>query len=115
MHEIRAVIRAIVLKIFGLDNPIVVSYRRWDCFVNVIQHLLLCTGKGIVFNKKLAAINTDHYYNLLEETMKVNNLLNAPDLIFNADETDMSLCYHSGANGRQRFKACLCVQCRIKK
>ena len=38
----------------------------------------------------------DHYYDLLKETMKDNNLLDAPHLIFNADETGMPLCSRPG-------------------
>ena len=38
----------------------------------------------------------DHYYNLIEEIMKDNNLLDAPHLIFNADEIGMPLCSRAG-------------------
>ena len=92
--EIRAVVGAIVSNKLSLDNPIVVSHGWWDRFCQRHLHLILCAGEGIAF-KRLAAINNgtiDHYYNILEETMKVDNLLNAPHLIFNANETGMPLC-----------------------
>ena len=63
-------------------------------FISVTHaQLVLHAGEGIAF-KRLAAMNKetiDHHYNLLEKTMKDNNLLNAP-LIFNADEIGMPLC-----------------------
>ena len=98
VREIRAVVGAVVSNKLGLDNPIVVSHGWWDRFRQRHPHLVLRAGEGIAF-KRLAAINKDtinHYYNLLEETMKDNNLLNAPHLIFNADETGMPLCSRPG-------------------
>ena len=98
VREIRAVVGAIVSNKLGLEDPIVVSHGWWDRFRQRHEHLVLRAGEGIAF-KRLAAINKgtiDHYYNLLEETMKDNNLLNAPHLIFNADETGMPLCSHPG-------------------
>ena len=94
VREIRAVVGAIVSSKLGLDSPIVVSHRWWNCFRLSHPHLVLRTGEGIAF-KQLAATNKDtinHYYNLLEETMKDNELLNAPHLIFNCNETGMPLC-----------------------
>ena len=38
----------------------------------------------------------NHYYNLLEETIKDNQLLNAPHLIFNCNETGMLWCSRPG-------------------
>ena len=49
---------------------------------------------------------TDHYYNLLEETIKDNNLLNAPHLIFNADETGMPLCSRPGQRVAVKVQVC---------
>ena len=94
VHEIRAVVGAIVSNKLGLDTLIIVSHGWWDRFRQRHPHLVLHAGEGITF-KQLAAMNKetiDHYYNLLEETMKDNNLLDAPHLIFNADETGMLLC-----------------------
>ena len=91
VREIRAVVGAIVSNKLGLDSPIVVSHGWWDHFRQRHPHLVLRAGEGIAF-KRLAAMNKeiiDHYYNLLEETMRDNNLLNVPHLIFNADETGM--------------------------
>ena len=96
--EIRAIVGAIVLNKLGLDNPVTVSHGWWDRFRQRHPHLVLHVGEGIAF-KRLSATNKDiieHYYNLMEETMKDNNLLNAPHLIFNADETGMPLCSRPG-------------------
>jgi len=98
VHEIRAFVGAIISNKLGLDSPIVVSHGWWDRFCQRHPHLVLHAGEGIAF-KQLAAMNKeiiDHYYNLLEETMSDNNLLSAPYLIFNADETGMPLCSCSG-------------------
>ena len=98
VREIRAVVGAIVSYKLGLDSPIVVSHGWWDRFRQRHPHLVLRTAEEIAF-KRLAAINKDtinHYYNLLEETMKDNQLLNAPHLIFNCDETGMPLCSRPG-------------------
>ena len=72
VQEIRAVVGAIVSNKLGLDSPIIVSHGWWDRFHQCHSHLVLRTGEGIAF-KRLAATNKDtinHYYNLLEETMK---------------------------------------------
>lgn len=63
VHEIRAVVRAIVLNKLGMDNPIVVSHRCWVCFHQHRPHFVLHAGEGIAL-KWSAAINKttfDHY------------------------------------------------------
>ena len=112
VREIRAVVGAIVSYKLGLDSPIVVSHGWWDRFRQRHPHLVLRTGEGIAF-KRLAAINKDtinHYYNLLEDTKKDNQLLNAPHLIFNCDETGMPLCSRPGkrvgVKGSKHIRIC---------
>ena len=49
VHEIRAVVGAIVSNKLGLENPVTVSHGWWDCCWQWHPHLVLRVGEGITF------------------------------------------------------------------
>ena len=70
-----------------------VSNGWWDSFRHRHPELTLRTAESLSYARKSASDSAalHKYFDELEETLRANNLLNEPTLIFNCDETGMPL------------------------
>ena len=67
-------------------NTIHISNGWWESFRHRHPQLTLQTVEKFSYARFVATI-VNHYFDLLEETLRVNNLLDSPSQIFNCDET----------------------------
>ena len=71
----------------------VISYGWWDSFRKRHPNLTLHVATSLSKARMLASIRMvlDHYFDLLEETLRENGLMDKPYQFFNIDETGMPL------------------------
>ena len=97
--QILALVSAIVAKKRGLEEgDIVVTKGWWASFQRRHPQLSLRCAEALSYARAIAQdpeiLNS--YYDLLEKTLKDNDLLNKPHMIFNCDETGFSLEHKPG-------------------
>ena len=74
-----------------------ISQGWYEKFMKRQTYLSLC--KGDIGANEMNAVTSHaitHYFNLLEKTLKHNNLLNEPAQIYNVDETGMAYEHNKG-------------------
>ena len=97
VREVRGLVGAIVARKHGLVE-FVVSNGWWDRFRARHPQLTLRAGESLAY-RGWVAINReviDHYYDLLEETVRQNRFGERPSLIFNCDESGFPLQHRPG-------------------
>lgn len=90
VKEIIALVQRI-LSARGVDRS--VTYGWWESFRKRHPSLSLRTPAALSRPRAMASncVVLDHYFDMLEETLFVNNLTDHPGLVFNMDETGMPL------------------------
>ena len=115
VKEIRRVVSTIVS--YKCGYAVNVSPGWWDKFRKRHPELVMRTAEKLAY-KRAVAVNKDiidHYFDLLESTLKENGLLERPPLIFNADESGMPLCPQAGKRvGVRGAKRVYCVSSGVK-
>ena len=89
-----------------------ISTGWYDKFMKRQTYLSLCKGDPAA-NDRMDAVTSPaikHYFNLLEKTLKDNNLLNKPAQIYSVDETGMAYeppsAKGSHSKGAKKVKSC---------
>ena len=115
VNEVRSVVSAIVTKKMGI--PTTISHGWWEKFAKRHPELSLRTGEAVAYRRAIS-INKGtiyHYFDLLENILKKNGLLDRPSLVFNADESGMPLATHPGKRiGTKGMKRVCCVSSGVK-
>ena len=115
VNEVRSVVSAIVTKKMGM--PTTISHGWWEKFAKRHPELSLRTGEAVAYRRAIS-INKGtiyHYFDLLENILKKNGLLDRPSLVFNADESGMPLATHPGKRiGAKGMKRVCCVSSGVK-
>lgn len=90
VKEILAVVQRI-LSARGIERS--VTYGWWESFRKRHPNLSLRTPAALSRPRAMASncVVLDHYFDMLEETLSENNLIEHPSQIFNMDETGMPL------------------------
>ena len=98
-EQILCIVRAALEKKRQCEvEDVNVTTGWWGSFVKWHPKLRLRCGSKLAYCRAIAA-NPDvinHYFDLLEETLKSNNLLESPMLIFNCDENRFPLQHKPG-------------------
>lgn len=115
VREIRGVVSTIVSSKLGY--AVNVSQGWWDKFRKRHPQLVLRSSEMIAY-KRAVAVNKDvidHYFDLLECTLKKNGLSERAPQIFNADESGMPLSPQAGKRvGLKGTKRVYCVSSGVK-
>ena len=98
-EQVLCIVRAALAKKRQCEvEDVNVTTGWWGSFVKRHPKLRLRCGSKLAYCRAIAA-NPDvinRYFDLLEETLKSNNLLESPMLIFNCDESGFSLQHKPG-------------------
>ena len=88
--EVLAIVEEIVAS---KGNPTHISNGWWESFRHRHPQLTLQTVEKLSYARSVATDATivNHYFDLLEQTLHDNNLLDSPSQIFNCDETGLPL------------------------
>lgn len=97
VREVKAIVGAIVARKQGLET-VTVSQGWWEKFRRRHLKLSLRSAESLAFHRAISVTTevVDNYFDLLEETLRQNDLLSKPSLIFNCDESGMPLSHRPG-------------------
>lgn len=90
-REVVALVQHVVVA-KGIEKAIVTD-GWWTSFKKRHRHMTLCTAEKLSYSRAVSCSPDilDHYYDLLEQTLSDNDLLDKPYQIFNLDETGIPL------------------------
>ena len=96
-REVKAIVGAIVARKQGLEVA-TVSQGWWEKFRRRHPELLLQSAEPLAHHHAITLTREvmDTYFDLLEETVLQNDLVSKPGLIFNCDESGMTLSHRPG-------------------
>ena len=78
-----------------------ISQGWYEKFMKRQTYLSICKGDPAANEMAVSSQAITNYFDLLEKTLKDNNLLNKPAQIYNADETGMAYEHHGSRNKAQ--------------
>jgi len=107
VREVKAIVGAIVARKQGLET-VTVSQGWWEKFRRRHLKLSLRSAESLAFHRAISVTTevVDNYFDLLEETLRQNDLLSKPSLIFNCDESGMPLSHRPGQKGPKAGHRC---------